>query len=190
MSDERHRALKRWERARQLAGVRGDPDLVGPPAYCRVRTASGGPDRIAVFLVALFAKDLTCVKACREPLPEGMRNAWWLVRGGIRWEEYLRGVVRHYGAGLPVPAQFQPLRKIGSGIVDQLASLPDAALPSVFAKMRDSGLLPALPALSRETCPQALPWEHIRACFQDFAGEEATGSPAETPAGIKDSPPR
>jgi hypothetical protein len=172
MPDERHRALKRWERARQMAAVRSDPNLVGPVAYCRVRTPQNDRERIPVFIVALFAKDLTCVKAFSESLPEGLQGAWWLVRGGIRWEEYLRGIVRHYGAGLPVPGQFQPIRKIGSEIVGHLSSLPDAALPPVFAKLRESGLLPALPALSRETCPQALPWENIRACFQDFAGSE------------------
>src|SRR4051812_11692166 len=127
MSDERHRALKRWERAKQLSGVRADPDLVGPPAYCLVRgpgvEAPRGEaperisERIAVYIVAMFTKDLTCVKACREPLPAGIRNAWWLVRGGIRWEDYLRGIVRHYSVGLPVPIQFRPVRKIGSGIV-------------------------------------------------------------------------
>ncbi|MDB5049737.1 MAG: hypothetical protein JWO30_2808 [Fibrobacteres bacterium] len=169
MSDERHRALKRWERAKQMAAVRADPDLVGPPAYCRVRTPAGDRERIPVYIVTLFAKDLTCVKACREPLPDGFTGAWWLVRGGILWEEHLRGIVRHYAGGLPVPFQFHPIRKIGSEIVNHLGSLPDEALPAVFAKMRDSGLLPALPTLSRETCPQALPWEDIRACFQDFA---------------------
>lgn len=171
MEDERHRALKRWERARQLAGVRADPDLTGPPAHCRIIAKGDAPDRIAVYVVALFAKDLVCVKACREPVPGGMPYSWWLVRGGIRWEEYLPGIVRHYAAGLTVPAPFIPVRKIGSEIVAHLASLPGTALPAVFDKLRESGLLPALPGLSRETCPAALPWENIRACFQDFAGE-------------------
>jgi len=171
MSDDSHRALKRWERAKQMAAVRSDPDLTGPAALCRVRTKAGDQERIPVFVVSLFAKDLTCVKAVREPVPDGVPGAWWLVRGGIRWEEFLRGIVRHYTLGLPVPYAFKPQRKIGSEIVSHLGTLPDAALPPVFAKLRESGLLPLLPALSRETCPETLPWENIRACFQDFLGE-------------------
>jgi hypothetical protein len=174
MSDDSHRALKRWERAKQLAAVRSDPDLIGPAANCRVHSIgvdqgeASVPLRVPVFIVAMFAKDLTCVKACREPLPPGLSGACWLVRGGIRWEDYLRAIVTHYGAGLPVPAQFQPTGKIASEIITHLKALPDSLLPSVFSKLRDSGLLPGLPALSRETCPLALPWENIRACFQDF----------------------
>ncbi len=176
MSDDNHRALKRWERARQMAGVRSDPDLAGPLAYCQVLSpVANGPmaaeGRIPVFIVAMFAKDLTCVKACREPIPAGLPGAWWLVRGGIRWEEYLRCIVKHYSVGLPVPAQFHPVRKIPAEIINQLISLPDTALPPVFTKLRESGLLPVLPMLSRETCPLVLPWENIRASFQDFLGE-------------------
>jgi hypothetical protein len=92
------------------------------------------------------------------------------VRGGIRWEDYLRAIVKHYGTGLPVPAPFQPTRKIGSEIIAHLNTLPDTWLPPVFSKLRESGLLPVLPSLSRETCPLALPWENIRASFQDFPG--------------------
>ena len=171
MSDDSHRALKRWEKARQMASVRGDPDLAGPPASCRVRTTAGELDRFPVYVVSMFSKDLTCVKAIRDPVPEGVPGSWWLVRGGIRWDEYLRGIVRHYSLGLAVPGPFKPVRKIGSEIITHLGTLPDAALPQVFAKLRESGLLPTLPALSRETCPNALPWENIRACFQDFLGE-------------------
>jgi hypothetical protein len=168
MSDERHRALKRWERARQLAGNESDPDLAGPLALCRIRTAAGEGESIPVYVVRLFEKDLACVRACREPLPEGFKSAWWLVRGGIRWSGFLRGIVRHYQNGLPVPAPFRPVRKLGTEIIQHLGTLPEEALPPVFAKLRETGLLPALPALSRETCPQELPWEDIRAHFQDF----------------------
>jgi hypothetical protein len=171
VSDEDHRALKRWEKAKQMASVRAEPVLAGPAALCRVRTREGDTDRIPVFVAFLFAKDLVCVKAVREPVPEGVPGPWWLVRGGIRWEEYLGGIVRHYGLGLPVPLPFKPLRKIGSEIVSHLGSLPGTALPPVFAKLRETGLLPDLPALSRETCPETLPWENLRACFQDFQSE-------------------
>lgn len=170
MSDERHRALKRWERAKQMAAVRAEPELTGPPAWCRVKGIDKEA-RFPVYIVSMYAKDLTCVKSCRETVPDGIRGQWWLVRGGIRWDEFLRGIVRHYRVGLPVPGPFRPVRKIGSQIVDQLETLPDSALPPVFDKMRETGLLPALSILSRETCPQALPWEDIRACFQDFLGD-------------------
>jgi hypothetical protein len=173
MSDDSHRALKRWEKARQMASVRGEAELAGPAALCRVKTRTGDPDRIPVFVVTLFDKDLTCVKAMREPVPDGVPGPWWLVRGGIVWEEYLRSIVRHYSLGLAVPHPFKPVRKIGSEIVSHLGTLPDTALPQVFAKLRESGLLPWLPGLSRETCPETLPWENIRACFQDFLGEPA-----------------
>ena len=182
MSDEDHRALKRWEKAKQMAGVNAQPELAGPTAQCRVRTAASGaqsgadygseePDRIPVFVVYLFAKDLVCVKAVREPVPEGVPGPWWLVRGGIRWEDYLGGIVRHYSLGLPVPFPFKPIRKIATDIVSHLGSLPGTALPPVFDKLRETGLLPALPALSRDTCPETLPWENLRGSFQDFLGE-------------------
>lgn len=171
MSDDSHRALKRWEKAKQMASVRGEAELAGPAALCRIRSRDGNQERIPVFVVTLFDKDLTCVKAVREPVPEGVPGAWWLVRGGIRWEEYLRGIVRHYSLGLIVPHPFRPVRKIGSEIVSHLGTLPDTVLPQVFSKLRDSGLLPRLPALSRETCPETLSWENIRACFQDFQGD-------------------
>lgn len=171
MSDDSHRALKRWEKAKQMASVRGEAELAGPAALCRVKTRDGDQERIPVFVATLFAKDLACVKAVREPVPEGVPGVWWLVRGGILWEEYLRGIVRHYSLGLVVPHSFRPVRKIGSEIVSHLGALPDTALPQVFDKLRDSGLLPRLPDLSRETCPETLPWENIRACFQDFQGE-------------------
>lgn len=171
MSDEGHRALKRWEKARQWAAMQSDPDLVSPPAWCLVKTASdAATDRILVYIVDLFAGDLTCVKACREDAYPGYPGGYWLVRGGIRWEEYLRGIVRHYSLGLAVPTPFRPLRKIGSEIIDQLSALPDAGLCPVFAKLRDSGLLPPMPVLGRDNCPQALAWETIRGSFQDFQG--------------------
>lgn len=171
MSDDSHRALKRWEKAKQMASVRGEAELAGPAALCRIKARQGDQDRIPVFVVTPFARDLTCVKAIREPVPEGVPGPWWLVRGGIRWEEYLRSIVRHYSLGLVVPHSFRPVRKIGSEIVSHLVTLPDTALTQVFDKLRESGLLPRLSELSRETCPETLPWENIRACFQDFQDE-------------------
>lgn len=171
MSDESHRALKRWEKARQWAAVQADPELSSPPAWCLVKTGSEtGTERILVYIVNLYAGDLTCVKACREDAYPGYNGGYWLVRGGIRWDDYLRGIVRRYALGLPIPAPFRPVRKIGSEIIDQLAALPDTALRPVFAKLRDSGLLPPTPILSRDNCPQALSWETIRGSFQDFQG--------------------
>lgn len=174
MSDDSHRALKRWEKARQWAAVKGDPELAGPPAWCRVKPVSkDGEPRVPVHIVHLYSGDLTCVKAYGESAPEGLSGSYWLVRGGIRWEDYLRGIVRHYALGRPVPAPFRPVRKIGSEIIDHLGTLPDTALPPVFEKMRETGLLPRLEILSRENCPQALAWDTIRASFQDFLGLDA-----------------
>ena len=171
MLDEQHRALKRWEKARQLSAVRSEPHLAAPLAQCRIRPEGADPEaRTPVYIVAMFAKDLTCVKAFGDAAPEGLPGAYWLVRAGIRWEDYLPGIVRHYRVGLMVPGPFRPVRKIAPEIITQLESLPDRVLPEVFAKLRESGLLPTLPSMSRETCPQALPWENIRACFQDFQG--------------------
>lgn len=173
MSDESHRALKRWEKARQWATVKADPELAGPTAWCRVKTVSPeGTDRVQAYIVHLFAGDLTCLKAFGDTAPAGLSGSYWLVRGGIKWDEYLRGVVRHFSLGRPVPAAFRPLRKIGSEIIDHLGTLPDAALPPVFEKLRETGLLPRIEVLGRENCPTALAWDTIRASFQDFLGEE------------------
>lgn len=167
MLEDSHRALKRWERARQLEGLRQEPTGAGPLAWCRVRAANG-PDRIPVRLLALFAGDFAYVRAAEEAAPAGVPGPAWLVRGAIEWESYLRQIVRHFGLGRPVPAEFGPVRKLPSELLERLGSLPDRALPDIFAKLRSEGLLPPLRALSRETCPPGLPWEDLRARFQDF----------------------
>jgi hypothetical protein len=169
MLEESHRALKRWERSRQLHGLRQEPVEAGPLAWCRVRAASG-PDRVPVRVLALFAGDFAYVRAAGEAAPAGVPGPAWLVRGAIDWETYLRQIVRHYGLGRAVPAPFAPARKLPSELIERLGNLPDRALPEVFAKLRSEGLLPALPGLSRGTCPPGLPWEDLRARFQDFKG--------------------
>jgi len=173
MLEDSHRALKRWERARQLEGLRQEPAGAGPLAWCRIRAACG-PDRTPVRLLALFTGDFAYVRAAGEAAPAGVPGPAWLARGAIDWEPYLWQIVRHYGLGRPVPAEFLPVRKLPTELLDNLGTLPDRALPGIFAKLRSEGLLPALPGLSRETCPPGLPWEDLRARFQDF----------------KDSPPR
>ena len=125
-------------------------------------------DRIPVFIVEIFAKDLVCVKACAEPRPQDAPGPYWLVREAIDWAEYLPQVVRHYRAGLPVPVPFRPSRKLGGELVSRLESLPAASLPGVFGKMREGGLLPKAQPLTQATCPAGLPWDRIRSLFQDF----------------------
>lgn len=169
MMDGRHLALKRWERARQRAVLDREPILTGPAALCRAKTNSGDADAwIPVFIVEIFAKDLACVKACEEPAPVILPGPFWLVRGGIRWEDYLPSIVVRYRLGHPVPPPFQPRRKLGGELLSRLGALPAANLPEVFEKMREGGLLPSLPLLSQATCPSALPWDRIRSLFQDF----------------------
>lgn len=168
MSAEDHGALKRWERARQMSGLVHDPPMAGPPAWCRIRPLAGGPSEIPVFILEIFNPDLVCVKACAEPAPTAMPGPIWMVRGGISWEDYLPGVVDHYRAGLPVPQPFKPRKKIAPVLLDHLKALPREKLPEVFLKMREEGMLPALPGLTKHTCPVYLPWAQLRAHFQDF----------------------
>jgi hypothetical protein len=168
MTEESHRALKRWERARQLEGLEARPEAAGPLAWCRVRSAAGNR-RLPVHLLALFAGDFAYVSAAGESVPEGVPGTAWVTRGGIEWNGYLRAVLRQYSLGRPVPKSFAPIRKFPSELLGRLERLPDAALPEIFAKLRAEGLLPALRPLSRETCPAGLPWEDMRARFQDFA---------------------
>lgn len=189
MFEDRHRALKRWERARQLAVLEREPEISGPAALCRVkgpaREGTGPEVRIPVYIVQIFAKDLACVKACEEPPPAGAPGPFWLVREGITWTEYLPLVVRHYRAGLPVPEPFRPARKLGGELLSRLESLPPASLPEVFAKMREAGLLPSLATLSQANCPPCLAWDNLRAVFQDFkdAVKSGPGNAAEGAAG-------
>ena len=171
MMDERHRSLKRWERARQYATLEKDPVLAGPAALCRIKSAATDTESwIPVFIVEIFSKDLACVKACEEPSPAGVPGPYWLVRGGIRWEDYLLRIVSHYRSGMAVPVPFRPIRKLGGELVSRLEAIPGASLPEVFGKMRDSGLLPALRTLSQANCPPTMPWDQMRALFQDFKG--------------------
>jgi hypothetical protein len=174
MSTEDHRALKSWERGRQRASLHMDPNLTGPPAWCRIKGRTGASEgKLPVFILQIFAKDLVCVKAYTDPFPEGAPGPFWLVRGGIDWEGYLEGVVMHYRAGMPVPPPFEPRKKIGSDLISRLSALPASDLPAVFQKMRESGILPGLSTLTRLTCPGYLPWESLRAHFQDFRSSRA-----------------
>jgi hypothetical protein len=182
MMDDGHRALKRFERARQLAGVRADPELRGPLAQCRIRGPEGTPGTIPVYVVALFAGGFAYVKAAHEPVPQGVPATAWMVRGGIRMDAWLRDCVRHWRAGLRVPAPMSPVRKLPSALLVKLEELPDSALAEVFAKLRETGLLPVWPAVTRETCPPGLVWDGLRARFQDFAGEGLSA--------LTDNPPR
>jgi hypothetical protein len=182
MLDEGHRALKRWERSRQLEGLRQEPEEAGPLAWCRVRVTEG-PDRVPVRLLALFAGDFAYVRTVGEAAPPGVPGPSWLTRGAIEWEDFHRRVLLHYGLGRAVPAAFSPIRKLPSELIDRLRGLPDRFLPEIFLKLRSEGLLPALPALSRASCPPGLPWEDLRARFQDFRV-------ARGPDGFTDSPPR
>lgn len=174
MLEDGHRDLKRWERARQLEGLRQETESTGPLVWCRIRSV-GVSDRIPVRLLALFEGDFAYVRAAGEAAPPGVPGPAWLVRGAIEWEAYLPLIIRHYGMGRAVPATFAPIRKLPRELLDRLGSLPNDALPAVFAKLRSEGLLPALPALTRGTCPAGLPWEDLRARFQDF--RDATDSP-------------
>ncbi len=175
MIEDRHRGLKRWEKARQMAGLAANPELVGPLAWCRVRTAQVGsgvgettPGNTRVYILRIFTKDLVAVHVPTELVPKGLPGPCWLVRGGIDWPIYLREIVRQYAMGRPVPESFRPRRKIPAEIIRNLQSLPDRDLPAVFAKMRDSGLLPSLPILDKSNCPTPLIWDNLRADFQDF----------------------
>lgn len=174
MQDERHMSLKRWERARQYEGLRKETALSGPAAWCRFKAAfpraeEGPADaRLPVFIVAMFENDFTCVRACHEPAPAGVPGPCWLTAGAIAWSEYLPAIVRHYRAGLSVPAAFAPRRKLGEDLLLHLEALPGRELPGIFRELRRAGLLPPLLALSRATCPEGLPWDQLRALFQDF----------------------
>jgi hypothetical protein len=167
MLDEGHRALKRWERSRQLEGLRQEPEEAGPLAWCRVR-ATEGPDRVPVRLLALFTGDFAYVRTVGEAAPPGVPGPAWLTRGALEWEDFLRRILLQYSLGRAVPAAFAPVRKLPSELIDRLRGLPDRVLPEIFSKLRGEGLLPGLPALSRASCPPGLPWEDLRARFQDF----------------------
>ena len=176
MADDRHGALKRWEKARQWAAMRSEADLVlaGPPAWCRVKTAAGDPaERLQVFVVLVFSGDLSLVKIHREPFPDGLPGPYWLARQGILWPEYLPEVVRYYRSDLEVSEPFRLKKKIGATLLDRLAALPANWLPGVFTKMRESGILPGCKPLTKLTCPSVLVWENRKSFFQDF--KEAPG---------------
>lgn len=173
MRDERHLALKRWERARQLAALERDPVLSGPAALCRF-PGETGEFRIPVFIVQIFPKDLACVKVCEDPPPPGMAGPFWLVRNGIQWEDYLPRIVDRYRYAASLPEPFRPRRKLAGDLVARLAALPGSALPEVFATLREAGLLPPLLPLTQSTCPACLPWDQLRSLFLDFKDSPRT----------------
>jgi hypothetical protein len=125
-----------------------------------------------VRVLAVFAGDFTYVRAAGDTVPKGAPDNAWMVRGALEWEPYLAEILRYYDLGRPVPAAFTPVRKLPSELVGALARLPGPALTEAFAKLRAEGLLPPLRPLARETCPAALPWEDLRARFQDFSRDD------------------
>ncbi len=170
MIDESHRGLKRWEKARQYAGLNTDPELSAPLASCRIDSENiQSPQKTMVFILRVYLKDFVCVHVPLEKIPAGIPGPCWLVRGGIEWPSYLRTVILHYKNGLSVPESFQPLRKIPSGLIQKFNELSDAQLPDIFNKMRESGFLPRLLQLDKTTCPMQLPWDQMRSHFQDFS---------------------
>ncbi len=175
LRDDRHLALKRWERARQLAALEREPVLSGPAAMCRFPGAGAEAEvLIPVFIVDLFAKDLACIKVCEEPPPGGSGKSYWLVRGGVQWVEFLPKIVDRYRLGAPLPGPFRPRRKLAGDLVSRLSALPGSNLPEVFASLREAGLLPPLLPLTRGNCPPCLPWDQLRAYFLDFKSSPPT----------------
>lgn len=171
MIEDRHRDLKRWERATQLSGIESELVLSGPLAWCLVHGQPGtAPEKIRVYILKIFAKDFVCVRAHIEPIPASLLKPIWLERGGIEWPAYLKEIVTHYRLGLPVPSDFEPVKKMGIDLVMQLEMNAVEDLPVVFQKMREANLLPTLPTLSKTACPPELPWENLKAFFQDFSG--------------------
>ncbi len=125
-------------------------------------------EKIPVYIVRVFAKDFVCVQAYSGTLPNGVPGPTWLVRAGIDWQGYMRLIVRHYATGMQVPDSFRAQKKIRPEIIRKMESLPDEALPLIFSKLREAGVLAALPQLERSTCPNSLNWDTLRASFQDF----------------------
>ena len=170
MIDENHRGLKRWEKARQYAGLSTDPELSAPLASCRIDSEDTHPQKkMMVFILRVYLKDFVCVHIPLEKIPEGIPGPCWLVRGGIDWPSYLRTVILHYKNGLSVPESFQPIRKIPGDLIQKFDELSDAQLPDIFNKMRESGFLPRLMELNKNSCPAQLPWDLARSHFQDFS---------------------
>jgi hypothetical protein len=173
MMDEKHRALKRWERARQMASLSREMEEAGPAAPCLVRGSKGEIQSVSVFILEIFSQDLVCVKSILDTPLEGAPALYWLVRGGIDWVGYLPRIVLHYRQGLKVPRPFRPIRKLGGELVARLEAVPPRELPKVFEHLRASGLLPAARPLSQETCPPCLAWDRMRSLFQDFKAADA-----------------
>lgn len=168
--EDSHRALKRWERAKQFSVLESEPVLSAPLAWCKVKAESEGdsPSLIRVYIVKLFAKDFVCVKAHLDALPSTLLAPVWLVRGGIEWPGYLKEIVGHYQQGLNVPENFKPVKKITAELLSKLAENAVEDLPLVFQKLREAGVLKPLETLSKDSLPLSLPWNNLKAFFQDF----------------------
>ena len=189
MIEDSHRALKRWERAKQFSALESDPVLSSPLAWCKVKADEASGDEasgdepsgdqglgeseattelIRVYIVKLFVKDFVCVKAHLELLPNSVHAPVWLVRGGIDWPHYLKEIVSHYQQGLSVPENFKPVKKITAELLTKLGENAEEDLPLVFEKLREAGVLKPLETLSKDTVPLSLPWNNLKAFFQDF----------------------
>ena len=57
MIDDSHRGIKRWEKARQYAGLSNDPELSAPLAPCRIHSDDFKSEKkINVYILRVYLK--------------------------------------------------------------------------------------------------------------------------------------
>jgi hypothetical protein len=182
---EKHQSLKRKEReAQRAAWRRRGAEEEAPPLPCRWKAAPAAACELRpAFLLAMFAGDFALVRYLRAEGDSGLR----LLRAGVPWDSALAMILRAYVAGAPVPPPFRLRKRLPPAWAARAQKWPPPLQAAWFGRLREGGLLPALPKLDAAATAPWLPWEEVRGRFLDFRGGEGTEKSLATD--VTDSPP-
>lgn len=125
------------------------------------------PLMLWVALRDLYAENWCSVEILTWPLPAGVGRDRYMVHH-LPIEPFLRKVMRLWAAADKTVNIFNPKQRLPQEMLNAMAKLPGPDLVAAFAKLRDEGLLPPLPKLSRQTWPRDLPWDSARYCLLEW----------------------
>jgi hypothetical protein len=117
-------------------------------------------------ILALFAGELTIVRF-PHVLSSGAEAGIRVVRGGLPWEQWCPVVLTAWRHAAPVPEPFRLRRRLPPQWLDQAVLWSPADQQAFMTKLRDSGLMAPLSAVTPEAVAPWLRWDEMRARLID-----------------------
>jgi len=112
-------------------------------------------------MLALFENDLALVRFVE---PADLR----LLRNGVPWDIWHPWILKAWLRGAVVPKAFTLLRRIPSNMIEKAVDWPASLQTEFFAKLQNTGMLPALPKLDASAISPWMRWDEVRPHFLDF----------------------